>query len=103
MAVDMMTKLLAIGEDVKKLPPSKAREEILQKISWLIPEIVDIAAAPKGNTGLPCPYCRQSLPRLVLTRTTDATVRTVDVHVAAPAQNRAEAKALCSLLMSMYG
>lgn len=100
--VDMMTKLLSIQEDVKKMPVSAERAVALAKISELIPEIVDISTAPRGNTGLPCPYCRQNLPRLDVHRTTDGAVKTFDICVSMPAQNRAEVSSLCRFLLDLY-
>lgn len=98
-SVEMMKLVLELAEDVKKLPPSKERDEILKTISsTLLPNLMDVSAAPKTNTGLPCPYCRQKLPRLTVHRTTDAVIDSWDVLIAMPEQTGAEMRSLAAFL-----
>ncbi len=97
--ITVMTAILELAEDIKKLPPSKEREEILQKISsTVLPSLVDVSTAPKTNTGLPCPYCRQKLPRINIHRTTDAVIKSFDLLLALPEQSGAEIRSLCKFL-----
>lgn len=97
--IAMMKTILELAEDIKKLPPSKEREEIILKITTtVLPSLADIATAPKTNTGLPCPYCRQKLPRIHLHRTTDAVIKSFDILLALPEQSRAEIRLMCKFL-----
>lgn len=98
-SVEMMKLVLELAEDVKKLPPSKEREEILKTISsTLLPNLMDVSTAPKANTGLPCPYCHQKLPRITIHRTTDAVVHSWDVLIAIPEAPGHEMRSLAAFL-----
>lgn len=54
--------------------------------------------APKENTGMACPYCDQTLPRLNIQRTGEDSF---DISISAPAQTAKEAEAMCKLIRQL--
>ncbi len=58
--------------------------------------LAELHTAPADNTGMPCPYCAQTLPRLSLQRVGDTD--TFDFTVSAHGQTAKGIKGLCKML-----